>query len=340
MVDGLSMRTTAVDGGGSERGRAFTTSLVAALVTGLLGAQTDAWAINTGDIIVADCATGLVFVDRVTGAQHVLSGTPSGGCYVDVTSNSSGDVLALASEFPGSIYKINTITGARSLVATGGHLDLARTMDLGTDGFLYVSKENSSEGLIRVDPASGVQTVVAGGLMRAFVPAGVGFGYVALGDTPTPPSYHLYRVDLGTGQLTRISSTGFSNPLGLALDMSGDVIVTDSGDGFGYQYAWRVDPTSGSVTVLPALFLAPWGVSVESDGAIIVGDNQNVQSCTRPEDYACPGALYRVDTAAGQTLMTEKGLFHDVAGVDVYRGPNVATPTLRRSWGQLKSRYR
>jgi len=293
-------------------------------------------AINTGDIMVADGATGLIFVDRATGAQHVLSGV---GC-IDVTSTSAGDVFVLASGAPGSIYKIDTITGARSLVATGGHLQSARTIDLAPDGAFYLAKDTSAEGLIRVDPTSGAQTVVASGFITAFVPAGVGFGYIALGDSPTAPNYHLYRVDLSSGELTQVSSTGFGYPVGLALDLSGNVIVTDAGEVFvTLPDAWRVDPASGSVTVLPALFQAPWGVAVESNGSIIVADHENVLSCTRPEDRACPGALYRIDTW-GQTLMTEKDLFHSIAGVDIYKGPSVPTGVRKSTWARVKQMYR
>ena len=291
-------------------------------------------AINTGDIIVADRATGLIFVDHVTGAQHVLSATDA---YIDVASNSAGDVFALASNLPGSIYRIDTITGARSLLTTGGHLQSARTIDLSPDGALYVARENSTEGLIRVDPTSGIQTVVAGGFIRAFVPAGAGLGYVALGDSPT--GYHLYRVDLSSGQLTQVSNTGFENPGGLALDTSGNVILTDAS--FAVPSVSRIDPTTGSATMLNAgPFLTPWGVTVESDGSIIVADHQNAQSCTRPEDHACPGALYRLGAGGGQTLLTEKDLFHDIAGADIYKGPSVPTSARKRTWTYVKQIYR
>ena len=57
---------------------------------------TAAWAINTRDILVADRGEGLVYVDRVTGAQHLLPATPpSSGGYIDVVTNSAGDVFAL-----------------------------------------------------------------------------------------------------------------------------------------------------------------------------------------------------------------------------------------------------
>jgi hypothetical protein len=92
--------------------------MVAALFTGLLGAQTVAWAINTGDIIVADRRTsGLVFIDHVTGAQHTLSAAPDGSGFIDVTTSTSGDVFAVAAT-AGVVYKIDTITGSRTVVAS------------------------------------------------------------------------------------------------------------------------------------------------------------------------------------------------------------------------------
>src|SRR6266567_5215508 len=90
------------------------------LVLWLVGfVPTWAWAVNTGDIIVADRGQSLIFVDHVTGAQHLLSGTPpSGGGYLDVTTNAIGDVFALGTFPVASVYKIDTVNGARKIVAT------------------------------------------------------------------------------------------------------------------------------------------------------------------------------------------------------------------------------
>jgi hypothetical protein len=87
----------------------------------------------------------------------------------------------------------------------------------------------------------------------------------------------------------------------------------------------------------------PWGVTIEQSGSIIVVDHQKLGGCDPPPPgtITCPGALFRVDPlGGGQSLVTEKDLFHDVAGADLYRGPNVATPTRHSSWGHLKTLYR
>ena len=295
-------------------------------------------AINTGDIIVADRReSGLIFVDHSTGAQHTLSPSLlSGQGFIDVTTNVNGDVYAIAAA-SGGVYKINTVDGSHTLVSSGGNLSFPLTVDWAPDGNLYVTEPDLSGGLIRVDPASGTQTVVVSGLVQGFAAGAANVGYIALADPG--PAFHIYSVDLGTGQKVKISNTAVATPAGLAVDGSGNVILVDGGS------VLRVDTSSGvfATVTTGGPMLSPWGVTLESNGTIVVTDHQKLNSCNPapPAPVTCPGALYRVDPANGaQTLVTEKDLFHDIAGTDLYRGPNVATPTVRKSWGSVKAMYR
>lgn len=299
-------------------------------------------AINTGDFIVADrSGAGLIFVDRVTGAQHTLSHSQLGSQgFGDVTTSASGDVFAILTA--GAVYKINAVNGAQTLVSSGGLLTFPETVDLAPDGNLYVSQ---SSGLVRVNPTSGQQDVVVSGQVQAFTVDGNNVGYIALHDTTVTPAFHIYSVDLSTGDKVRISSTGVRNPLSLAVDGSGDIVVVDGSPSGGPFAVKRVNPSTGTFTTITATgpMLCPWGVTLEANGTIVVADQQNLFGCSPPPPApsTCPGALYRVDPSTGaQTLVTEKDLFHDITGVDIYRGPNVSTPTVRRSWGQVKSLYR
>ena len=48
-----------------------------------------------------------------------------------------------------------------------------------------------------------------------------------------------------------------------------------------------------------------------------------------------------VDPTSGtQTILSEKGLFQDIRGVEIYRGPDTPTPVRSTSWGRLKAIYR
>ncbi len=298
---------------------------------------TRALAMNTGDIIVADRGA-LIFVDHLTGAQHLLSGT---GGYVDVTTNSTGDVFALGTFPDPTVYKIDTVTGARTVVVTGGNLSNPSTIDLAPDGNLYIAQESTPRGLFRINPLSGVQTTIVSGDIPAFTPGDVGFGYIVLADDPN--FFHVYQVDLTSGQIIRLSNTGIPDPRGLARDGAGNLIISEHGSP-GAPGISRLNLQSGTLVTVSSggQFMHPWGVTLETSGAIIVADNQNEFSCTPASGpKTCPGALFRIDPVSGtQTIVTEKDLFHEVTGADIYRGPNVPTPTRRSSWGQVKSHYR
>lgn len=304
-------------------------------------------AVNTGDLVVADISgkSGLVFVDHVTGAQHLLAGSPDGHGYLDVTSNASGAVYAIGSGSP-TVYSIDTVNGTSTLLTSGASLQSVRTIDFSVDGNLYVAQGGSATGgVIRVDPGTGTQSVVMSGNVRALAIDPSGVGYIALVDGAIAPAKHLYRLDLGTGQTVKISNTAFYDPLGLAVDMSGNIILTESGSLSGVPAVWRVDPATGAAAIVSSggQFMTPFGVTVETNGTIVIADDQHLNSCdqTPPAPSTCPGALFRVDPVTGsQMIVTEKELFYNIWGVDVYRGPNVPTPTRRTTWGRLKSIYR
>jgi sugar lactone lactonase YvrE len=304
-----------------------------------------AWAINTGDIIVADRReSGLVFVDRLTGAQHQLSPSlPGGQGFIDVTTNVSGDVFAVAAA-SGGVYKIDTVNGGHTLISSGGYLTYPFSVDWAPDGNLYVTQAGAP-GLIQVSPSSGAQTLIVSGSIQGFAVDASNVAYITILDGAVAPAFHLYKVDLGSGQTTKISTTGLRSPAGLTIDANGNIIVVDGG-GSGTTFAiFRVDPTTGSFTTVSSggPMMNPWGLTLEANGTVVVADHQKLNACNPPPPapITCPGALYRIDPTTGvQTLVTEKDLFHDIAGADLYRGPNVATPTRRSSWGRLKADYR
>ena len=66
---------------------------------------------------------------------------------------------------------------------------------------------------------------------------------------------------------------------------------------------------------------------------------QHVLSGGGCNDVTSTGALYRIDTG-GQTFMTEKDLFHSIAGVDIYKGPSVPTGVRKSTWARVKQMYR
>ena len=175
------------------------------------------------------------------------------------------------------------------------------------------------------------------GIWRAFTAGDLGAEYIALFDGS---NFHVYRVNLENGQTVRVSSVGFADPRGLSRDAAGTLIVSERGFAGSQPSISRIGAVSGAVTSLSSdgQFMSPWGVTLEMNGTIVMADSQNLFSCSpagRPP--TCPGALFRIDPLPGtQMLVTEKDLFHAIAGVDIYRGPSTTAvppsgPTLALS---------
>jgi sugar lactone lactonase YvrE len=303
-----------------------------------------AWAIQTGDVIVADYAGGLLSVNPANGAQTRFSGPYSGGGgFNDVATDATGNVFALTPGSSGAaVVKIDAATLAQTVITSGDNLVHPSTIDLAPDGSLFVVDTNV--GLVRVDAATGEQTVFLGGLISVFAVGASGNAYILRHDPPTSPHASLYSLDLTTKATVLVSATTFSDVRGMAVDANGNVLVVEH-SGLAVK---RVYPGSGgAVAALSSggLFMTPWGVTVDDGGSILVTDYQHefgVSGCDPPPGThsTCNGALIRVDPVTGaQTIVSQQGIFWNIEGVAIYLGPNT-TPARTTSWGSLKSLYR
>ena len=190
-------------------------------------------------------------------------------------------------------------------------------------------------GVIGVDPASGARTTVSANGAPAGGPDFDEPGGVALeadgdilvadpgdvfGGTP-----RVIRVDAASGTRTTVSANGapaggpdFVQPVGVALDADGDILVADASALGGTGGVIRVDPTSGARTAVSANgapaggpdFAIPVGVALEADGDILVAD---------VDAFGGTGGVIRVDPASGtRTTLSANGA---PAG-----GPDFAAP--------------
>jgi sugar lactone lactonase YvrE len=130
---------------------------------------------HEGRILVADLNQGIVHVDAVTGDQSVLAGTaalggtpagiclaPGGGLFVSVRGGTPG------------VVRVGADGSSVTPVTSGNRISDPGNLTLGPDGALYVTENsipadnggvvNGVRGhgsIVRVDPGSGAQTLVA-----------------------------------------------------------------------------------------------------------------------------------------------------------------------------------
>lgn len=296
-----------------------------------------AWALRPGQVLVADRQYGVIVVDPGTGSQEYFTGMHNGHGFADVVNDENGNIFALDSG--GEIVRVNATTGAMTPVSTGGHLTYSNFFDLAPDGSLLAQGGAPDFGLVRVDPTTGSQTVIAAGLgVDAVAAVDAGTAYVMSYPPGSLTDWFAYRLDLATGDTTRISNFKFFNPRAIAIESGASFVVVEA-----YGSVSRVFPALGAVAPLatgsPFQYLT--GVTTEANGTILVADPQGNPSCNPPgPPTTCSGALYRVDPVSGAvTLVSEQGKFLDIAGIDLYRGPDT-TPAVRSSWGRVKTLYR
>ena len=125
-----------------------------------------------GRLFVTDEVRGIVEVSPATGASSVrvpvetLGGSPHGIC-----NDANGDILVTLQTTPPRLVRIASDIWALTVITDGGLLLTPTGLDVAPDGTILVADQNarinpitnvqSVGGLVRVDPRTGVQTLVA-----------------------------------------------------------------------------------------------------------------------------------------------------------------------------------
>jgi sugar lactone lactonase YvrE len=209
-----------------------------------------------GDILVAAAGTvsasdpgGVIRVDPVTGAQTNLSSGELFKRPTDIAIEADGDILVVATPAAGgrtALFRLNPGTGAETIVSSGGSFVNPFGVAVESDGDILVADLDAFD-----DPNSEPQFRFPGGVIR---------------------------VDPVTGAQTTVSSGGlFSDPIGIAVEADGNILVADRFAGLGtppffFGGLIRVDPATGAQTTLSSLandLTNPTAVAVEADGNII-----------------------------------------------------------------------
>jgi DNA-binding beta-propeller fold protein YncE len=147
-------------------------------------------------------------------------------------------------------------------------------------GTLLVADGGRGGGrIVRVDPATGRRTLVAGTGGTAFAGAGGPARRASLGrvtDVALGPRGSIYAV--ASRRVVRIGRDGrltvvarFRAALGLAVAPSGIVYVTDDERG----RVLRFDPATRRTTTVAAGFQQPIGVALERDGGLVVSSGHD-----------------------------------------------------------------
>jgi sugar lactone lactonase YvrE len=208
---------------------------------------------------------GIIRVDPRTGTQTVVA---TGGSFADpsgIALAPNGDLLVADGEAfggGGGILRVNPSTGAQTVVAQGGRFVAPIGVALAPSGEIYVADFDAlgvPGAIFRVDPVNGAQTVVSSGGHFA-QPSTV--AVAANGDLLVVDSLAfggpcaigcggIIRVDSATGAQTPVASGDpFLRPQDLVVSSDGILLVANLGASGRGSAILRVDPISGSHTVL------------------------------------------------------------------------------------------
>ncbi len=271
---------------------------------GLLGVHPEGLALEAaGTILVIDIEAGtngrgaLFRVDGITGLRNLVSdfgdaaqgslGANPRGLAVEAVGTLLVIDLAAGTAGNGALFRVDGITGLRSLVSDFG---------------------NANQGPMGVNPNS--IALEAGGAVLVIDDSA---GTAATG---TAGNGALFRVDAVSGNRSLVSDFGNanqgplgSNPGGVVLEAAGTILVTDINAGTGGRGAlFRVDPNTGNRSLISDAANtnqgtpgnAPTGLALEAAGTVLVIDP------SAGTDFI--GALFRVDRLSGRrTLISDFG---------------------------------
>lgn len=321
---------------------------------------------SNGDLIVIS-EQGLLRVDPVTGAQTLIAPREAFIHATSIAIEANGDLIVTDSgvfKEAGAILRVDPVTGAQTVISSGGHLIFPGGVAIDGNGdFLVVDHQTpgGSGYVLRIDPQTGAQTIVSSG--GSFVdPTDIAIdenGDLLIADAnafgglcPLRGCGGIIRVDPETGAQTTVSALGiFTNPLSIAIEADGSLLVVDAHAFTGLPPRLiRVDPDTGKQTLVSSAFASAFDLLVvpgtPTAPAPFCGDhqvNQPHEQCDSTAKGSCPGACNPDCTCfsgltPGDLVMTDrahKAVVHVdpttgdriiLSSADVGSGPEFETP--------------
>ena len=280
----------------------------------------------------------------MNGLMRKLIWTGAAGATVALASPAAGATLFpgdlvvadVAAPDGGALVRIDPVTGARSIISSGGEFDLPAAVALEPGGSILVLDLGPTGGqpqVIRVNPASGAQSVLTfGGSLVA--PAGIAVGpgnaiYVTEpGDFGGTGS--VVRIDPVTGAQSLVATGGsLIDPSGIAVDAAGQLLIADYGDEGETGSVVRVDPATGGQTVVATGQLVdPYAIAIAPDGSAVVSE-LGYAKLSEP-------ALLRLDPENGiLTFISTAGQLQDPFGVAFDSAGNIIVADADPAGGRI-----
>jgi sugar lactone lactonase YvrE len=268
--------------------------------------------------VVALMALGLVgLLFRISRRNRLLLGTLAcllvGGAAGAITINPGDFLVSERDAFggPGGVIHVDPLTGAQTVVSSGGIFVNPSGIVIAANGDILVAEPESAGGrtgaVIRVDPLTGAQTIVSSGGSLVHP---VGIAIDTSGDVLVVDASHaVIRVDPMTGDQTVVSSGGsLAWPFGIAIAPNGDILIADPNAFGGSGGLFRIDPVTGDQATVSSgeSFVDPFGVAVTATDIFVA----------ERDDPSGTGAVIRVDPLTGtQTIVSSGGNFAAPEGI-------------------------
>ena len=222
------------------------------------------------------------------------------------------------------IVRIDPQSGAQEAVSSGGLLRRPYGIVALPSGPMLVA--DAEAGLINIDlrlPAGQQQSIVSsGGLLRQ----PMGLALEAGGTVVVTDSNRVIRIDptRWSGNQTLVSTGGsFSTPHAVVVEPSGTILVANQGGG---QSMLRVDPRTGSQTVVPGSKTCANGMTIDAGGNVFVAGSGG---CGQHGIFRFTPAGARSALPSGGNLATPYGMAVDGSGVLLVADPSGSGSVVR-----------
>jgi uncharacterized protein (TIGR03437 family) len=222
----------------------------AALLDGPVALAIDAG----GDIYIAEQSGNRIRTVAAKGAIATLAGAVSAPSGVAVDSSGSVDFSELNKN------RVRRISAGGVLSTVVDSLDLPACVRVGPDGSLYVC-DGGNGRILKVSMAGVVSTYATVAQPSGLAVASDGAIFVSSGSQV---------VQISVAGLSTVVADGLSNPAGLALLSTGELVIAESGKNRVLELG-----AAGAVTVLASGLNNPEDVAIDAAGDVLIADTGN-----------------------------------------------------------------